>query len=196
MSMLARKVAGLVLLMALTSISGVVLAQDNPSLKVSDQPMVNGMITVAQVVAAQDGWVAIHTFAPDGKPVLAPLAGLTAVKAGTTSNVQVRLNKVYQPGTKLLAMLHIDAGTRGTYEFPNGPDVPVSVGGNTVMMEFTIQAATSTATPASNTGQAAGGLPNTGASSNTVPLLAGLALLAVLVGLGLNRSGQRRTRMR
>ncbi len=203
--MLARKLVALVLLALLVSIRTVAFAQDNPptgSLGVSDQPVDNGTVTVTEVVASQDGWVAVHTFGPTGQLVLAPVAGLTAVKAGTNSNVQVRLNKVYEPGTKLTAMLHIDAGTINTYEFPNGPDVPVTVDGNTVMMEFTIQSAASAPAPAPpppslpNTGEAPVALPNTGMSSGTVTLLVGLALLALLVGFGLNWNVHRRTSVR
>ncbi len=159
------------------------------------------MITVAEVVASQDGWVALHEFGPNGQLVIAPVAGLTAVKAGTNSNVQIRLDKVYQPGTKLAAMLHIDAGAIGTYEFPNGPDVPVSVDGNVVMQEFTVQADASapapaaTSAPGPNTGEAPapGALPDTGMNSGTYTVLVSLALLAMLAGLGLNWRLRRHT---
>ncbi len=204
--MLVRKLVALVLLAVLASVRTVAFAQDNPptgSLRVNDQPAVNGMITVAEVVASQDGWVALHEFGPNGQLVLAPVAGLTAVKAGTNSNVQIRLDKVYEPGTKLAAMLHIDAGAIGTYEFPNGPDVPVAAGGNPVMMEFTIQAEAPAPAPASTPAPASAAapapasvpaaLPDTGMSSGTVTLLVGLALLAMLAGLGLNRRVRRHT---
>ena len=191
--MLVRKLVALVLLAVLASIRTVAFAQDNPptgSLRVNDQPAVNGMITVAEVVASQDGWVALHEFGPNGQLVIAPVAGLMAVKAGTNSNVQIRLDKVYEPGTKLAAMLHIDAGAIGTYEFPNGPDVPVSVDGNVVMQEFTVQADAPAARPAPgpNTGGAPApeALPDTGMNRGIYTALVSLALLAMVAGLGLN----------
>ncbi len=102
-------------------------AGSTPSVMVRDQPIVNGTITVDQVVAAQDGWVAVHMFGADGKLLLEPLAGLTAVNAGSTSTVQVKLDKAFNAGEKLMPMLHIDAGAIGTYKFPNGSDVPVTI---------------------------------------------------------------------
>ncbi len=192
--MLVKKLVALVLLAVLASIRTVAFAQDNPptgSLRVNDQPTVNGMITVAEVVASQDGWVALHEFGPNGQLVIAPVAGLTAVKAGTNSNVQIRLDKVYKPGTKLASMLHIDAGVIGTYEFPNGPDVPVSVDGNVVMQEFTVQADAPAPVPTAT--PAPGALPDTGMNSGTYTALVSLALLAMLAGLGLNWRVRRHT---
>jgi len=151
-------------------------AGPTPSVKVNDQPIVNGMITVDQVVAAQDGWLAVHMFGPDGKLLLEPLAGLTQVKAGTSSNVEVKLDKLFNTGEKLMRMLHVDAGTIGTYEFPNGPDVPVTIGDQIVMMELTVQGGAGA--PAT--------LPDTGASGDRVRLLVDLGVLALLAGLALN----------
>ena len=148
-----------------------------PSLTVHDQPIVNGTITVAHVVAAQDGWIAVHMFGPDGKLLLTPLAGLAYVDAGTRNNVQVKLNKAFNAGEKLMPMLHIDAGKLGTYEFPNGPDVPVTVGGQVVMMPLTVQAN-------ANTPQQ---MPNTGSTGGTGPLFAAGAFLALVAGFGIRR---------
>ncbi len=159
-------------------------AQAGPtqSVMVRDQPIVNGTITVDQVVAAQDGWVAVHMFGADGKLLLEPLAGLTQVKAGSTSNVQVKLDKAFNAGEKLMPMLHIDAGTIGTYEFPNGPDVPVTIGDQVVMMEFTVQGGAGAPTT----------MPATGASDHSLPLLVDLGVLGLLAGLALNVALRRR----
>ncbi len=157
-----------------------------PSVKVSNQPVVNGMITVSEVIAAQDGWIAVHMFDRDGKLLLEPLAGLTQVKAGTSRDVQVKLDPSLAAGEKLMPMLHIDAGTRGTYEFPNGPDVPVMVGDQIVMMDFTIQAGAGV--PAM--------MPNTGAGDHRLSLLADLGVLALLAGLALNVALRRRNSRR
>jgi LPXTG-motif cell wall-anchored protein len=67
-------------------------------------------------------------------------------------------------------MLHIDAGTIGTYEFP-GADTPVIVGGNVVMKQITVTAAA--AAPPSN-------LPRTGGTDAPSGLL--LSALALLLG--------------
>jgi LPXTG-motif cell wall-anchored protein len=155
-----------------------------PSLQVHDQPITNGTITVDKVVAAQSGWVAVHMFGPDGKLLLTPLAGLIQVKAGTHTNVRVKLDRSFKAGDKLMPMLHVDMGVRGTYEFPGGPDVPVQVNGQIVMMELTVQASTAPSAPST--------MPSTGMSSGQVSLIIGAALLALLTGLGISRSVRRR----
>jgi plastocyanin len=153
-----------------------------PSLMVHNQSIINSTITVDRVVAAQEGWVAVHMFGPDGKLLLTPLAGLTQVKAGTSSNVQIKLDKSFNVGDKLMPMLHIDAGARGKYEFPNGPDVPVTIGDQIVMMQFTVQAGAGA--PAT--------MPATGASGDRLPLLLDLGVLTLLAGLAVSVTLRRR----
>ena len=152
-----------------------------PSLTVHDQPIVNGTITVDKVVAAQSGWVAVHMFGPDGKLQLTPLAGLTQIKAGTHTNVRVKLDRSFKAGDKLMPMLHVDMGVKGKYEFPGGPDVPVQVNGQIVMMELTVQANTPMTMPATGAADEPG-----------VGLLVGAGLLALVAGLGLHRTRRRR----
>lgn len=144
-----------------------------PSISASNQPIVNGTITVASVVAAQDGWIAVHKMGPDGKMLLTPLAGLAPVKAGSSSNVVVKLDESFAAGAMLSPMLHIDAGTIGTYEFPGGPDTPVQVDGNVVVVSFTVTAAAAPAPPA---------LPDT--AGPAAPTIWVLAAALVLLGLG------------
>jgi len=67
-------------------------------------------------------------------------------------------------------MLHIDAGTIGTYEFP-GPDAPVIVNGDIVMKQISITEAS--AAPAK-------GLPKTGQPGDGMAPLA-LCTLALLI---------------
>jgi len=76
-------------------------------------------VTVPYVLAKQDGWMVIHSTATG-----APVIGHTAVKAGLNQNVQVKIDDPTTITPEVIAMLHIDAGTKGTYEFP-GPDAPV-----------------------------------------------------------------------
>ena len=91
-------------------------------------------VTVSSVTSAGDGWVVIH--ADDGgKP--GAVLGQTAVGAGTTDNVIVLLDPPLAASGQLWAMLHVDAGTVGTYEFP-GADAPAMDNGNIVMAPFTV----------------------------------------------------------
>lgn len=107
--------------------------QVTPSVTVEDQQIVNGTVTVQNVVAAQDGWMVIHR-AADG--TFGEVIGHTFVQAGTTENVVVPID-VSQATQTLYAMLHIDEGQEGVYEFP-GPDLPAQVNGEIVVEPFTV----------------------------------------------------------
>src|SRR5215212_5998783 len=103
----------------------------------ADQAIANGGITVANVTASVDGWIVAH-LDEGGKP--GKVIGHTAVKKGDNKNVAIALSEDVPAGGKLWPMLHIDAGTIGTYEFP-GADAPVIVGGNIVMKQISVTAA-------------------------------------------------------
>src|SRR5258708_30056430 len=93
-------------------------AQDTDSVTVSDQTINSGWIWVDKVVAKAAGWIAIHA-SSDGFPVV----GETYVHPGENDNVGVQIDLDKATAT-MSAMLHLDAGKPGVYEFP-GPDVPV-----------------------------------------------------------------------
>lgn len=101
------------------------------SVEISDQAIEDGTVTVAKVNAAVDGWLVIHIEA-DGKP--GPVIGYVQVPAGESTDVKVTIDPAMAT-TKMFAMLHIDAGVAGTYEFP-GDDVPVKDGEMIVMQAF------------------------------------------------------------
>jgi hypothetical protein len=101
------------------------------SLDVSDQSIEQGTVTVRTVDAMEDGWVVIHTEA-DGKP--GPVIGYTQIPAGESTEVKVTVD-ASQATPKLFAMLHVDEGIKGTYEFP-GADAPVKDGDMIVMQAF------------------------------------------------------------
>jgi hypothetical protein len=97
---------------------GVSRAADAPAITVGDQVVQDSVVVIPKVIAAQDGWVVIHAGDKNGT-----VMGYEAVKAGENDNVQVDVD--LSKGTPTIsAMLHIDAGTVGKYEFP-GADVPV-----------------------------------------------------------------------
>ena len=105
---------------------------EKPMVMASDQESDGTSVTVDSVNAAVDGWMVIHAD-KDGKP--GPVFGETAVPAGATSNVVVMLDPALAADGQLWAMLHVDEGTMGTYEFP-GPDAPVKDGDMIVMAPF------------------------------------------------------------
>ncbi len=158
--------AVVVVVVLLLALSVTLLAQATPMIEVQDQTVMNNTVTIARVVAAEPGWVAIH-MEKDGKP--GPVIGRAPVPAGESTNVMVTID-VAKATPRLFAMLHVDKGEMGKYEFP-GPDAPVKVGDKVVVVPFNVTL------PA---------LPTTG--GNTLPLTwlvvaTGLALVGLGVGL-------------
>jgi hypothetical protein len=72
----------------------------------------------------------------DGGDKPGPVLGETQVISGVSYAIQVKLDKPLENTSKLWAMLHVDAGEVGKYEFP-GPDKPVLISDTIVMMPFT-----------------------------------------------------------
>lgn len=104
-----------------------------PSVTVSDQEIMGGMVTVADVFSSGPGFMVIHAQV-DGKP--GPVLGYTPVMDGENQNVAVMIDLSKATET-LYAMLHTDAGMVGTYEFP-GEDKPVMVGEQMVNLPFKV----------------------------------------------------------
>lgn len=160
------------------------------TIDVSDQPLTDGHITLASVMALQDGWIAVHANTSDNKP--GPVIGHAAVKAGMNMNVQVTLSPAPKAGDKVWPMLHIDSGQKGVYEFP-GPDSPVIQNGDIVMKQITITSVSTTAAaPAQGTAGTSPApvatpkaLPNTGdnAPSNVWLALVGLGAVLIFGGM-------------
>jgi plastocyanin len=99
----------------------VTLPEVAPSVTVLDQSVVNGTLTVGEIVASGPSWIVIHSEANGGP---GPVAGYAAVARGVNHDVAVTVDPArLTPG--LYAMLHVDAGVVDTYEFP-GDDVPVA----------------------------------------------------------------------
>jgi plastocyanin len=126
--------AGTITVAAAAAAPAPAAAAPSGSVEASDQPLVDGGITVAKVTAGQDGWIVAH-LDEGGKP--GKVIGNTAVKTGDNANVKIKLSENVAAGGKLWPMLHIDAGAIGTYEFP-GPDAPVIVGGNIIMKQISV----------------------------------------------------------
>jgi len=113
--------------------SEVVAAPGIPMVRVTDQPIVNDFLMIAEVVSDGPGWIVIHADA-DGKP--GPIIGRSAVIDGTNRDVMVAV--LSSNATDMLyAMLHIDEGNIGIYEFP-GPDLPEMVNGAVISPAFNI----------------------------------------------------------
>jgi hypothetical protein len=112
-------------------------AQSGNAVTAADQDSDGTNVTVAGVTAAAPGWMVIH-IDNNGSP--GPVLGQTAVAAGDNSDVVVAIDPPLEADTTLWAMLHVDEGVIGTYEFP-GADVPVKDGDMVVMTPFTAKVA-------------------------------------------------------
>ena len=133
----------------------------NPSVTVNDQETDGTSVIVAEAFSQGPGWMVIHS---QVNGTVGPAIGETHLNPGDYKNIVVKIDPA-QATPVMYAMLHIDAGTLGTYEFP-GPDVPVMFNGNMLSPAFnaTIHAATaSTPTPAA--GAMAMDTPSAGATN-------------------------------
>jgi hypothetical protein len=108
---------------------------DMPMIRVNDQPIVDGTVTVAQVRSPGVGWIVIYR---SGNATVGEIIGFTPVPTGNSSNVIVPVN-VSQATPTLFAILHRDLGTALLFEYP-GPDEPVFVNGMVVMDAFQVTA--------------------------------------------------------
>ncbi len=104
-----------------------------PSVSVSNQPDKGDTVTIARVVSDGPGWIVIHKEEAGGPGAV---VGYTAVHKGVNNNVVVKIDS-YTATPKLFAMLHVDKGVVGKYEFP-GPDVPVMLKGEMVSPAFMV----------------------------------------------------------
>ena len=111
-----------------------------PEIIVSDQGTMNGnMVTISNVTATQDGWIVIHRSANSGSgPMVPDIIGKAMVNEGENQNVTIQLTEGVSNDETLWAMLHIDDGTIGEYEFngENGLDTPETFGQDIVMESF------------------------------------------------------------
>ncbi len=98
---------------------------------VADNQNASSIILIRRVDAANDSWVVIHQ---DANGTVGEILGYNAVNAGINNNVTVGIN-LSKATSRLFAMLHIDAGSKGIFEFP-GRDAPVTVLGREVSASF------------------------------------------------------------
>ncbi|KUG19129.1 copper binding protein, plastocyanin/azurin family [hydrocarbon metagenome] len=104
-----------------------------PGINVTDQAIENESIMIARAVSDGPGWIAVHTDA-NGTP--GPIIGYGPVNDSVNENVTIEIELENATGT-LHAMLHIDAGEVGVYEFP-GADVPAEADGEVVVEPFNV----------------------------------------------------------
>jgi hypothetical protein len=105
-----------------------------PAVSVSDQSMdEDGRLTVDLVVAAKPGWIVIQTQAAGGASAV---LGYAPVDEGENEQVEVTIEAA-GAGPLLRAVLHVDEGSSGEFEFP-GPDQPVQIDSETAAAAFEV----------------------------------------------------------
>jgi plastocyanin len=106
---------------------------DEARINASDQNIEFAAVLIDEVVIPVDGWIAIHTD-ENGEP--GEVVGVEALEAGRYTVVEVGIDTA--TATELLhAMLHIDNGEPGEFEYP-GPDEPITIEGEPVMDSFRV----------------------------------------------------------
>lgn len=93
------------------------------------------VVVMKKIGVVHAGWISIHADA-GGKPVSRSL-GFRQVSKGWANNVSVQITNPAGLTNKLWAMLHIDNGRIGTFEFP-GPDIQIVLDGKPYQVSFTV----------------------------------------------------------
>ncbi|HVP20766.1 MAG TPA: hypothetical protein VMS73_02780 [Anaerolineaceae bacterium] len=106
-------------------------AAGSPSVTVKDQEYDGTTVIVADAFSVGPGWMVIHN---QENGVLGPPIGYTQINAGDNKNIAVKIDPA-QATAVMYAMMHVDAGVIGKYEFP-GPDVPAMDNGEMVAPAF------------------------------------------------------------
>ena len=105
-----------------------------PSVSVGEQKLVDDSVTISSVIAEEDGWVVIHAD-NEGKP--GTVLGNAPVDKGTNENIVVTIDPA-KATDFLHAMLHVDKGNSGVFDFP-GDDAPVKLDEAVVNKRFSIE---------------------------------------------------------
>lgn len=111
------------------------------SISIANQTLMEGTVTIPKIILSNDGWIVIHI---DNSGVPGEIIGQTAVAAGTHNDVKVTVN-ADKVTPVLHAMVHVDAGNKGKFEFP-GADVPVTANSVAVTGSFQVTKPAASAT--------------------------------------------------
>ncbi len=99
-------------------------------LEVTDQALIENKVVVSRVLVSKRGWLVIHGDVA-GHP--GPILGKVPLNAGESTNLAVTL--IVPPKTqKLWAMIHVDEGKVGVYDFEI--DGPLEQDGSIVAQPF------------------------------------------------------------
>jgi len=115
--------------------------EETASLTVSDQVVTDNSVIIDNIYAEEAGWVVLHRTTEEGDLDPGAVAGAEAVPAGASQDLVMTLTESVENGEVLVAMLHVDTGELGEYEFSEETpelDEPVQVDGTVVVSFFTV----------------------------------------------------------
>jgi len=116
-----------------------------PSVVAGDQSVQDNTLTISETMTDQIGFVVLHRDDGSDAPVVPASIGHGQVYLGQNDDLIITLDEgeTLETGDKVWAMLHIDNGTIGSYDFDGSQgsdDPPVfDAMDNVVMVQFTIQ---------------------------------------------------------
>ncbi len=103
------------------------------SISVADQDIAQGVVMIDEVVSDGSGWAAVYAQLCDGPGAL---LGYASIAGGVNKRVAVAVD-VARATETAYALLHVDTGEPGIYEFP-GADRPAAVAGVHVAAVFRV----------------------------------------------------------
>ncbi len=107
-----------------------------PSISVADQPLTDdGEITIAGVVSTQPGWAVVYAMDDAGE--LGQILGAAPVETGVNKALTLTVDPL-QASPTLTAILHVDEGESGAFEYPDGPDEPLQWEGGIIADTFNL----------------------------------------------------------
>ncbi len=120
--------------------AGIPVVAPTGSLGVGDQTIINGMITLDDVMISDDGWVVLYR--DNSGTQGTEIVGQTFIEAGTYQDVMVELDTDadISDGETLWAALHVDINRDEVLDWDGttGGDVPVRSGANNVSESFVV----------------------------------------------------------
>ena len=183
-----RQLLGLSIAASLFFLFGsVAMAQTDPpvtpNVQISEAGIVDGSVSIVRAVVTGPGWVVIHAD-NNGRP--GAVLGYAPLDEGENNNISVDIDA--DAATPILhAMLHVDAGAVGTYEFP-GADEPVMIEDDIVMAKFSAappipaEAEEETAVTKGMAANMPATMPVTGAGTSAPLIFAVVAVVLVALG--------------
>ncbi len=136
----------------------------NPSVTVNDQQYDGTSVIVADAYSQGPGWMVIHN---QINGTVGDAIGETQLNGGDNTNIVIKIDPS-KASPVMYAMLHVDAGTVGVYEFP-GPDVPVLLNGDMLSPAFNATLLTqASGTPTTDSSYMPMTTPSAGTSSPLV----------------------------